>query len=774
MNGRRIMIPVNKYQTQVTDELLENLEREVRDDLMDAITNIEFIRSLISPTRSYAKDLERDEKGRIIVNLINPHILEDMDYFRQTGLFYMKHKVYTNLRPNSNPNSEFAKWMDIEIDRIWNGMVRPSDGEWIPGQLYFYMNYMPIIQSKIRKGTKIADRVTNLPQSWDGVYLWFHYLQQGREGGVYNNYQGGQHAVQIAKRGASKSYSCASLLARLFICGDNEEANEETRGVILAYDKEKLIKDGTLNKFVSCINHCAIFTEFPAQRLKNSLSEMNWEMGYIDPEDNIAKGTHNLTLGVTIGDDEDKARGKRSNVFLYEEFGAFPGFLDVWKTNFRSVQEGNFSFGQAIAIGTGGSEGSSFSGALEMIYNPIGYNVYSLPNVFDKNSQGKQQSIFFFGAYLNRKGFYDDNGNSDIIGALIEIFQERFKIKYNTSDPMSLTQAKAEDPITIQEAIMKREGTIYPVTDLTDRVNEIDFDPHSLDDILIGLLSINKENTIVFKPDSNVKPVREFPHNDNKLTGAIEIHAIPIKDSEGKVPRGRYIAGSDPYDDDVSQTLSLGSIFILDLWTDEIVFEYTGRPMFADDYYEICRRALLWYNAEMNYENNKKGLFAYFSKHNCLYLLSDTLEFLKDKDANLKSSYGNKAKGTMASAPVKSYARTAIRNWLLKPIIVIRIIDGEEKEVTVPLLTKLKSRGLIKELIYWNPDGNFDRHDALGMLMLLREDKLRIFGVISPSESMQQRQAKDLSEDPFFTNNYKAGNNNSYMQAFEKMGIYKQ
>ena len=41
--------------------------------------------------------------------------------------------------------------------------------------------------------------------------------------------------------------------------------------------------------------------------------------------------------------------------------------------------------------------------------------------------------------------------------------------------------------------------------------------------------------------------------------------------------------GIDTYDDDTSETLSLGSIYILDLFTDEIVFRYTGRPQFADD-----------------------------------------------------------------------------------------------------------------------------------------------------------------------------------------------
>jgi hypothetical protein len=40
---------------------------------------------------------------------------------------------------------------------------------------------------------------------------------------------------------------------------------------------------------------------------------------------------------------------------------------------------------------------------------------------------------------------------------------------------------------------------------------------------------------------------------------------MPEKDRNGKVFTNRYYAGIDPYDDDASETLSLGSLFILDL-----------------------------------------------------------------------------------------------------------------------------------------------------------------------------------------------------------------
>jgi hypothetical protein len=43
--------------------------------------------------------------------LANPHILENMDYFRKPALHFMKYGTYTNLKPNKNPNSPYMKWL---------------------------------------------------------------------------------------------------------------------------------------------------------------------------------------------------------------------------------------------------------------------------------------------------------------------------------------------------------------------------------------------------------------------------------------------------------------------------------------------------------------------------------------------------------------------------------------------------------------------------------------------------------------------------------------
>lgn len=1099
------MIATNKYQTPLTDELLDSLNEEIRDNVLKDITSIEFIRRLISPNRKYARDLKRDSKGRIIIDICNPHILEDMEYFRPAGNFYKQNKCYTKLRPNLNPNSEFGKWILGELDRIWGGYVRPSDGEWVTGEMYYYLNYSPIQQSKIREGnSKIADRITDFPEVHEGNYLWFHYLEQARYGGIYNNFIGGEHAAMISKRGAGKSYSSASSLSRVFVCGDSKISSEEMRAIIIASNKEYLIKDGTLNKFVSAIDFMAENMEFPARRLKSSLGEMSWKMGYIDLNTGAEKGTKNEVYGISIKDDPDKPRGKRGVIINFEEFGSFYKFIDTWNTCIDSVQEGSKVFGQLRAFGTGGTEGSDFSGALELIYNPKGYYIYSLPNVFDYNAQGKQFSVFFYGAYLNRKGCYNKDGVSDVIKALIERETDIYTVKYNSGDPNKVTRTKAEQPVTITDAVMQIESTIYPVADINSRLLEIDENPKFYDNVYVGRIDL-KDGVTSFSPIGT--SIRNFPHKDNKLEGAVEIFEMPKKDKNGEVFTGRYIAGCliegemvntdsglkpvekitlddkliniegeevsiinrqiydnnqpvykvklngildtttfsaehpiycsspstdnldfkfkkvselkigdivkspvpykdniaylkynsreiyyllgvmlqknccfinqpeaniffrydettlikkctliiknilkteyktintflgilikfqndefmnfyhnvfdfdmfnnikisndfkkicpefkrrfisgyidclkirknseikvfsryssilkdlqdilfsirivsevkereqvgynntiehvyfltisrryadiinywrlkdfeeyrttpyiekkskilidydyiyltvesievipdykgniynfecythtfmcnyipthncDPYDDDVSNTLSLGSVQVLDLWTDKIVAEYTGRPQFASEFYEQARRILMFYRAVCNYENNKKGLFNYFSTMNSLYLLTDVLQFLKDMDIVKGETYGNKQKGTVSTESIKKYARSCIKDYLLKGVNIIKgekQEDGfiEEKEEFIPRVYTVMGRALLKELSMWTPNGNFDRHDALGMLMLLREDKLRLLGPNGVNGINMRGSTKYLGDDDFFSKNY--------------------
>ena len=733
------LIETNKYQTPVTQELLDSLPPEVAEQLMDCLTNIQFIKNLISPNRPYYKDLPRDERGAAIVDITNPPILEDSDYFRQPALHFMKHGCYTFLRPNSNPNSEYRKFWDEERRRCYEGLIRESDGAWISGYNYWFLNYQPMMVNKITEGKKKAIRTEAFPFVQEGNIWRYYYLYDAREQG--------HHAIELAKRGCAKSYSLSAIMGHNLILGESFESKKRVITVLTAYQKEFLSddKDGTLSKFKPAINFSFSNTPFPHLMLKNSPNEMSWQMGYKD-EYGIEQGSLNQVLAVSAKDDSEKIRGKRGWI-LIEEMGSFKGLLSLYDITRKSVEDGDYTFAIMYLVGTAAEKESDFSSAKTLLYNPEAYNILSIENVYDRPKQGKPTFGYFFPSYVNRAGCYNKDGVSDVVKALIEILMARHKARFS-SDPKSVLRVIAEDPITPAEAIIKVKSAFFPVTALTERLQQLDIDSQAYDDVYVGQLTINKEGQVEFKP-TNDEPIRKYGV-ENDTPGAIEIFAMPEKDRSGKVPHTRYIIGHDPVDNDAAESSSLSSTFVLDLWTDTIVAEYTGRQRMAEDNYEIVRLLCLFYNAKCLYESNKKGIYAYFAKMNCTHLLADTPEYLRDKQLIKYSRVGSNQKGVNASAAINNYANGLIRDWLMKPVVMlIKNDEGEEVETTVQNLFRIRNRALLEELIAFNPEINVDRIRALGMVMLYREEKMVLYQG-NPSRDTEEVPKDYLGNDPFF------------------------
>lgn len=738
---------MNEYQTPLTDELLGSLPEEVKEELLETMNSVPLIKRLISPAREYAKDRPRDEQGRIIVDLANPHILEDMDYFRQPALHFMKHKCYTFLKPNSNPNSEYRKYWDEEIRRCREGYIRESDGEWVTGFLYWFLNYCPMMVNKVIPGTRKAVRIESFPFFFEGIYWRFHYLHQAREAG--------KHAIELAKRGCAKSYSLASIMSHNLILGESTEVKRRVITVLTAYQKEYLSdsKDGTLSKFKPGINFSFKNTPFPRLMLKNSPNEMAWQMGYKD-EFGIESGSLNQVLAVSAKDDSEKLRGKRGWI-LFEEMGSFKGLLSLYDITRKSVEDGDYTFATMYLVGTAAEDESDFSSAKTLLYNPDGYNILAIENVYDRPKQGKPTFGFFFPSYVNRAGCYNKDGVSDVTKALIEILIARHKAKYS-ADPKSVLRVIAEDPITPAEAIIKVKAAYFPTVALTERLAQLDSDPHAFDDVYIGNLALTSGGKVEFRIGDDV-PIRKYGV-DNSTVGALEIFEMPEKQANGENFNLRYIIGHDPVDNDQAQSSSLSSTFVLDLFTDRIVAEYTGRQAFAEDNYEIVRLLCLFYNAKCLYEANKKGLYAYFSKMQCTHLLADTPEYLRDKQMIKYSAFGSGAKGVNASAAINNYANSLIRDWLLQPVPTIIKEDGEEKEVNIPRLYSLRNRALLEELISYTPELNVDRIRALGMVMLYRQEKIILYKDNLNAKSQEEASSSYLGNDSFFQRNYAQGN----------------
>lgn len=738
------LIKTNKYQTPITEELLSSYPDEVREQFMDAISTIPLIQNLISPSRPAIETLPRDSQGRAIIDITNPPTFEDVDWFRQPALFFLKNGCYTFLRPNSNPNSEYRKYWDREIDRCYNGLLRETDGMYIPGYLYWFLNYCPMMINKYKEGQKKAIRTEGFAYFFEGIWWRYLYLKNARDKG--------HHAVELAKRGCAKSYGLAAIMSHNLIIGESEESKRRTITVLTAYQKEYLKddKDGTLSKFVPILSFLSKNTPFPRLMLKQSSNEMTWQMGYKD-EYGRNQGSLNQVMGVSAKDDSDKLRGKRGYI-LFEEFGNFPSLLDLYDVTRKSVEDGDYTFALMYLIGTANNKEANFQSAKTLLYATESYNIESLKNVYDKKGQGRDTFGFFFPSYINRAGCYNKDGISDVVKALLQVLMNRYKAKYG-ADPTSVLRVIAEDPITPAEAIIKVKDAYFPVAALNERAQQLDTNPHIYDDIYVGELFFNNSNQVEFRPTGDI-PIRKFPV-DNDTKGALEIYVMPEKGSTGTVFDNRYILGYDPTNNDQAESHSLASVFVFDLFTDRIVAEFTGRTEFADDMHEIVRKLCLFYNGKVLYESNIKGCYSYMERMHSTYLLADTPQYLRDKQIIKYSGFGSSAKGVSATAPVNNFANRLIKDWFNKLVPIERTDENGNKEIIqTPSLYLLKTRALIEEAIQFNPEINVDRIRALGMVMLYREEYIILYGNNLNKESREKVRKDDPSNDPFFQRNY--------------------
>ena len=734
----------NKCQTPLEELELQKYPNEVVEQFYDFLNNVPFIKWLVSSDRPLVSELPRDRQGRAIIDVTKPPILEGSDYFRRTALQWQETGKYTLLKPNANPQSEFGKWLREERRRSWEGCLNPETGMWVTGDYYWMLNYCPM-HLIVKRDDGLEMRTVRHPRFWDGQFFVTHYLLQSR----LNRH----HSAYLASRGKGKTSLGAGMLSRRFELGESPENKEDVQCMVTATDRTKLLgTNQILDVFNDYIDFVAKNTNFPSRRTKSSKQEMMWEMGFKKAGSEVVYGSRNSVSGIISGVNQDKLNGSRGVLYLIEEAGIFKDLLDMYNMIRPSVEQGSSVFGQICMYGTSGNEQSDFTAFAEMFYSPDGYNLQKLSNVFDKEGQGKKECCMFYPVYLN----YDDScmdadGNSNVTKALLDICMDRYKVKYGSSDINTITKRISQYPITPQEAIIRSQGSVFPITELNNRLNQIDNNPNEFDDVYVGELVQNQDGTVEFKPTGEL-PIRDFPTKDNKVVGALEIFEMPQKGRDGKVPYDRYGISEDPFDDDSSGTMSLGSIFVMDFWTDRIVAEYTGRPPFANDLYEILRKLCIFYNAQALYEANLKGTFSYFSQHNCTHLLADTPEYLKDKQLIKDIGVGNKSKGVRATVPIIKFGFRLIRDWLLKMTTKIeKDAQGNEVEVSIPNLYTLRNRALIKELIQWNPYGNYDRIMSVCQLMLYREEKVILYqGDMKATE----RKPTGMEADDYWSKNY--------------------
>lgn len=660
--------------------------------------------------------------------------LHDTDKFRQAAIFFQQHGCYT-LAPRGT--TDYNKYWEQETDRCINGYTAP-DGEGITGYNYFYLNYSPIMRLKEEEYTdrwgnlrKRRQRILEFPSFWDYDYYYFCAIEQAE--------LEGKHMAVLKCRQRGYSFKGGSMLVRNYMLIPG------SKNFAIASEQKFLIGDGLLTKAWQIMDFLDKHTAWAKQRLVSTRMERT--SGY-KITDEFGKQTEQGYLssitGITLKNDPERVRGTRAKLVLWEEGGKFPGLLDAWRIEQPSVEtDDGKTFGLMIAFGTGGTEGASFEGLKELFYKPKSYNILSFPNIWDEGRENTE-CAFFVPAYSNLESFDDDgnqvymdrDGNSYKEKAIENLIDQRNKVKDGGASQQSIDRFISERPIRPAEAVLELGKNIFPRKLLMDQLTRIRTNKklQSMKHIVDLEWDGNGQVKATEKPSGDIT---NYPlKKGDKPHGSVVIWEYPVNDP----PLGLYIGGCDPYDHDDSFTNSLGSTFIFkrvragEAWTDVIVAEYSGRPDTAEEYYENVRKLLTFYNARLLFENERKGIYPYFTNKHCDYLLADQPD--KIISEVFKDSKVQRRKGCHMTKQIRAYGEGLILEWLL-----------DEFEEGHPNVERVYSEPLIEELIESDGVRNVDRVIALCMVMIYREELYQL----KVSSAKEQNKQVELFEMPLFS-----------------------
>ena len=660
--------------------------------------------------------------------------LHDTDKFRQAAIFFQQHGCYT-LAPRGT--TDYNKYWEQETDRCINGYTAP-DGEGITGYNYFYLNYSPIMRLKEEEYTdregnlrKRRQRILEFPSFWDYDYYYFCAIEQAE--------LEGKHMAVLKCRQRGYSFKGGSMLVRNYMLIPG------SKNFAIASEQKFLIGDGLLTKAWQIMDFLDKHTAWAKQRLVSTRMERT--SGY-KITDEFGKQTEQGYLssitGITLKNDPERVRGTRAKLVLWEEGGKFPSLLDAWRIEQPSVEtDDGKAFGLMIAFGTGGTEGASFEGLKELFYKPKSYNVLSFPNIWDEGRENTE-CAFFVPAYSNLESFDDDgnqvymdkDGNSYKEKAIENLIDQRNKVKDGGASQQSIDRFISERPIKPAEAVLELGKNIFPRKLLMDQLTRIRTNKklQSMKHIVDLEWDGNGQVKATEKKSGDIT---NYPlKKGDKPHGSVVIWEYPVKDP----PLGLYIGGTDPYDHDDSFTNSLGSTFIFkrvragEAWSDVIVAEYSGRPDTAEEYYENVRKLLTFYNARLLFENERKGIYPYFTNKHCDYLLADQPD--KIISEVFKDSKVQRRKGCHMTKQIRAYGEGLILEWLL-----------DEYEQGHPNVERVYSEPLIEELIENDGVRNVDRVIALCMVMIYREELYQI----KVSSAKEQNKQVELFEMPLFS-----------------------
>lgn len=143
------------------------------------------------------------------------------------------------------------------------------------------------------------------------------------------------------------------------------------------------------------------------------------------------------------------------------------------------------------------------------------------------------------------------------------------------------------------------------------------------------------------------------------------------------------------------------------------------------------------YNAKLLFENERKGIYPYFTNKHSDWMLADQPD--KVLGEIFHDTKVQRRKGCHMSKQIRQYAEGLIKEWLLD-----EFDDGH------PNLERIYSEPLIEELLLDDGERNVDRIIALCMVMIYREELYQV----KVAAAKEQNKQVDFFEAPLFSDQW--------------------
>jgi hypothetical protein len=629
--------------------------------------------------------------------------------FSYLANFFNENECYTFLSENTDEYKTF--WEDVR-NKCINGYTN-SAGQTITGCHFYYLNFCPILglNEKTGRKSKIFPRFIDL----DYEKFWmYEYCRKNQKS-----------FIGVKGRRQGYSYWAASL------CSHEFSFYRDSRCIIGAF--LSTFSQNTMNMCIDNLNWLNTHTEFRKQRnpdLRDYIqARYQVDIGGLK----VWKGYQSRVMSISFKDDATKSVGQSANLLILDESGVFNNISDTYAFTEPIIKDGSTFTGVALLFGSSGNMDLGSKYFYEMMINPTKYNMLEFE---DPDNSGKMTGFFSsatkgrLGLCLDpkskwfKKPMVDEDGNSNQEAAYDDIIFLRTKSKGGL-DGKAFHGVVTQFPITLKEAFLRNQNAVFSSPEMLEHLGQLETTSSLRDQVEKGELVL-KDGKYEFQPNPDLNYITEFPLKpEDDSRGCIAIWERP-EEINGEIPYSLYVAGCDPYDQDKSGVGSLGSFFIykrfvtIEKTHDIIVAEYTGRPKFADEFYENCRKLCIYYNAKVLYENQLPGFKGYFYNKNSIHYLWEQPNYMiKDmvKDSKVQRGYGvHMTRGNNGNSGIKDQCEIYTRDWLYT-----ERDDTDGKKIFN--FHTIKSIALLKELIAYDGETNTDRVIAL-MLCILQTKEL--------------------------------------------------